>query len=222
MNASGADSSLALTGSVEVKALNITGDAALTLKVDDLAKLTTIDGSAATGDLTLGVLHVTTVDVHTGSGNDVFTIAADTKATVDTGPGDDTIIASAEGGTFAGGAGNDTFDVRAALSGATVAKDMLISTVTDFSAGDTLKMIGAATASTELTLNDTVQDLVSALTLATANKDTTVWFQYAGDTYIVANDNTDTLGAGDLAVKLTGTGYNFDGATFSNGELHLA
>ena len=43
VNASGDKSSLDLTGSVKAKSLNITGDAALTLKATDLTALTTID-----------------------------------------------------------------------------------------------------------------------------------------------------------------------------------
>lgn len=83
VNASGDKSSLDLTGSAEAKSLNITGDAALTLKASDLTKLTTIDGSAATGDLTLGTLNAATVNVNTGSGDDTFTIAATAKVAVD-------------------------------------------------------------------------------------------------------------------------------------------
>ena len=157
----------------------------------------------------------------TGSGDDAITLAQ--KATVDAGAGDDTITASAEGGTFTGGAGEDTFVVSAAvLKDVSAIDKMVISTITDFGADDTLTMIGTATAITELKLDATVQDLLGALTLATATEDTTVWFQYAGDTYIVANDGTGGLGVGDLAVKLTGTGYDFDGATLNAGELSLA
>lgn len=145
------------------------------------------------------------------------------KATVDAGAGDDTITASAEGGTFTGGAGEDTFDVSAAvLKNVSSIDTMVISTITDFGADDTLTMIGTATAITELKLDATVQNLLGALTLAAATENTTVWFQYAGDTYIVANDGTGGLGTGDLAVKLTGTGYDFDGATLNAGELSLA
>ena len=210
--------------------LTITGDKALTLKFAATTGTAehgmTIDGSAATGALTINTENLVEVTaaagltVNTGSGNDTITL--NQKATVDAGAGDDTIIASAKGGTFTGGVGNDTFDVSLALAGNAEPANALISTVTDFSAGDTLKMITAGNTFTEVPLTEAVHDLASALALAATTENITVWFQYGGDTYIVANDDTGGFGAGDLAVKLTGTGYNFDGATLSSGELHLA
>ena len=210
--------------------LTITGDKALTLKFATTTGTAehgmTIDGSAATGALTIDTTNLITITdpagltVKTGSADDTITL--NQKATVDAGAGDDTIIVSAKGGTFTGGVGNDTFDVSLALAGNADPANALISTVTDFSAGDTLKMITAGNTFTEVTLTEAVHDLASALELAATTENTTVWFQYGGDTYIVANDGTGGFGADDLAVKLTGTGYNFDGATLSNGELHLA
>lgn len=197
--------------------LTITDDKALTLEfksgTDAAEHGVTIDGSAATGALTIDTENLTEVTaaagltVNTGSGDDTITL--NQKATVDAGAGDDTIIASAKGGTFTGGAGNDTFDVSLALAGNANPANALISTVTDFSAGDTLKMIGSANAITELKLTDAVHDLASALTLAAATENTTVWFQYGDDTYIVANDASSGFGTDDLAVKLTGTGYKW-------------
>ena len=214
---------LTITGDKELS-LSFTGTNGTNGAAGGAVKL--IDGSAATGDLTIDTTNVTAdskvgLTVNTGSGDDTITLAQ--KATVDAGAGDDTIIASADGGTFTGGAGEDTFNVSAAvLQNVSSIDTMVISTITDFGADDTLTMIGAATAITELKLDATVQNLLGALTLAATTADTTVWFQYAGDTYIVANDGTGGLGTGDLAVKLTGTGYDFDGATLNAGELSLA
>ena len=217
-----------------LQTLTITGDKELSLAFTGTngtngaagGAVKLIDGSAATGDLTIDTTNVTAdskvgLTVNTGSGDDAITLAQ--KATVDAGAGDDTITASAFGGTFTGGAGEDTFNVSAAVLQNVASIDtMVISTITDFGADDTLTMIGAAAAITELKLDATVQNLLDALTLAAKTADTTVWFQYAGDTYIVANDGTGGLGTGDLAVKLTGTGYDFDGATLNAGELSLA
>ena len=117
VNASGDKSSLDLTGSTAAKSLNITGDAALTLKASDLTALTTIDGSAATGDLTLGALNTATVNVNTGSGDDTFSIKATTKVAVDAGAGDDTVTlgaAIAAGSTIKMGEGDDTIKVDTA------------------------------------------------------------------------------------------------------------
>ena len=117
VNASGDKSSLALTGSTAATSLNITGDAALTLKASDLTALTTIDGSAATGDLNLGTLNAATVNVNTGSGDDTFSIMATAKVAVDAGAGDDTVTlgaAIAAGSTIKMGEGDDTIKVDTA------------------------------------------------------------------------------------------------------------
>lgn len=111
VEASGEKSRLALTDSAELKNLTITGDAALTLKADDLNALKTINGSAANGALILGDLNAATVDVQTGSGNDSFTITAIKKATVDAGAGNDVVTLGgviAAGSSINLGAGDDT------------------------------------------------------------------------------------------------------------------
>ena len=111
VEASGEKSSLALTSSAKLENLTITGDAALTLKADDLNALKTIDGSAANGALILGDLNAQTVDVQTGSGNDSFTIQAIKKVTVDAGAGNDVVTLGgviAAGSSINLGAGDDT------------------------------------------------------------------------------------------------------------------
>lgn len=104
-----AKSSLDLTGITTVKALTLTGAGALTLKAMG-ATTTSIDGSTATGALTLGTLDAAAVTVKTGAGNDTFTLSATTKATVDSGAGNDSVTlasALAAGSTINLGAGND-------------------------------------------------------------------------------------------------------------------
>lgn len=111
VEASGEKSSLALTSSAKLENLTITGDAALTLKANDLNALKTIDGSAANGALILGDLNAATVDVQTGSGNDSFTITAIKKVTVDAGAGNDVVTLGgviAAGSSINLGAGDDT------------------------------------------------------------------------------------------------------------------
>lgn len=108
VNATGSKSSLALTGSTAATTVNITGSADLTLAA--LASATKIDGSAATGGLTLGDLNAGTVTVSTGAGKDSFVIQATAKVTADAGAGDDTVTlksALAAGSTLNLGAGND-------------------------------------------------------------------------------------------------------------------
>jgi S-layer protein len=92
----------------------ITGSAALIVDFDSTnnTKLASIDGSAATGNLTLNNTAVATT-IKTGAGDDKFTatVVGTTKATVDSGAGAD--IVTLAGGLVAGstvnlGAGNDT------------------------------------------------------------------------------------------------------------------
>lgn len=115
VNATGAKSAVTLTGTV-AKTVNITGSAALDLAA--IATATKIDGSAATGNLSLNTLAAGTVDVKTGSGNDKFTANTTNKIAVDTGAGDDTVTLSGAlvvGSTVNLGAGNDKLIGTAAV-----------------------------------------------------------------------------------------------------------
>ena len=142
VEASGEKSSLALTGSAHLENLTITGDAALTLKADDLNTLKTIDGSAANGALILGDLNAATVDVQTGSGNDSFTIKATDKVTVDAGAGNDVVTlgaAIAAGSSIDLGAGDDTL---LSASGSVAASTKDATTVID--GGDGFDSVSAS------------------------------------------------------------------------------
>lgn len=174
------------------------------------AGVTSIDGSAATGDLTINTTNVTAatagLTVMTGSGDDTITLAQ--KATVSAGAGDDTIVVSAAGGTLTGGAGEDTFDVTLAVSTGVTEATAVLTTITDFSAGDSIDFAaGVAFNSDMFALDGTVTNLDLALDAAgDSNAAGEIsWFQYSGNTYIVA-DTDATLGfsAGDTVVKLTG------------------
>lgn len=115
VNATGAKSAVTLTGAA-AKTVNITGSAALDLAA--VATATKIDGSAATGNLTLNTLAAGTVDVKTGSGNDKFTATTTNKIAVDAGAGDDTVTLSGAlvvGSTVNLGAGNDKLIGTAAV-----------------------------------------------------------------------------------------------------------
>lgn len=105
-----AKSSLDLSGSTGVKTLTLTGSGALKLAATANA-VTSIDGSAATGALTLGTLNANAVTVKTGSGADSLTVAATAATTVNTGAGNDTVTlgaAIAATSKIELGAGNDT------------------------------------------------------------------------------------------------------------------
>lgn len=164
-----------------------------------------------------------------GDGKDLL-IVDGTTGSADGGAGDDTLIANAaKGATLTGGAGNDTFDVTAAVMVAsstaalTEASTLRPVTITDFSTGDILKF-GPTTLASGVLVNGTAAvaaatSLFSALDLAlkatTSNTtgltasvgtDVSVWFVYGGNTYIAheANNSYDGLTGDDIVVKLTG------------------
>lgn len=168
-----------------------------------------IDGSAATGNLTIADANVTAdnkagvgLTIKTGSGKDVITLT--NKATVNAGAGDDKVVVSVNGATVTGGEGKDSIDVS--LAKYDVAK--VITTITDFSAGDTIKIgtTTTATTATKIVLDATVQDFDGALAQATAGTAGGFkWFAYGADTYLVSADIIAGAGADDIVVKLTGT-----------------
>ena len=184
-----------------------------------------IDGSAATGDLDINTANVTAdtklgLTVKTGSGDDTITLAG--KATVDAGAGDDTIISSAEGGTFTGGDGKDTFNVSTVTG-----KDKV--TITDFGVGtDTLTFgagHGAQTFSDEAvdvseatSLSDAL-DKAAAATGAGSNSVLT-WFTFGDKTYIVQdNSNSASFEEGsDLVVELAGV-HDLSGMELAGADL---
>lgn len=133
-------SNVAVSGAAATT-LNITGAGALTLALP-ITTATKIDGSAATGALTLGVLNAATVSAKTGSGNDSLTLSATAKATVDTGAGNDSVtLAStvAAGSTINLGAGND----KLLVDGGSVAASTATA-VTVIDAGDGIDTLAAS------------------------------------------------------------------------------
>ena len=227
--------SIGLTDS-KLQTLNITGDKNLDLSfvgaglngtntaVGAGGAVKLIDGSAATGKLSINTTNVTADDkagvgltVNGGSAADTITLAQ--KATVVAGAGNDTIISSVAGGTFTGGAGADKFNVGAAVATGVTEATSVFSTITDFSKTDSL-VLGATAltfATTKVTLGAGVTNLDQALAVATTTAGQVSWFQYGANTYVVADEGTGTFGAGDTVVKLSGlvdlsTG-TFDAAT---------
>lgn len=194
-----------------------------------------IDGSAATGDLVINTTNVVAdneanvgLTVKTGAGDDAITLAG--EATVEAGAGDDVITTAAAGGKLTGGAGDDEFDVSLAVAtGATEATSVL-TTITDFGSGDKIDFGTNATGafnSTKVDLDSSVTDLEGALAqVGGANAaNETSWFQYGGNTYIVADTDAATasgdFGAGDTVVELTGN-VDLSGATLAGTELSIA
>ena len=229
--------SIALTDD-KLKVVTITGDKNLDLTfvgtngtntaVGAGGAVNSIDGSAATGKLNINTAGVTADDkagvgltVKGGSANDTITLAQ--KATVDAGAGNDTIKTAATGGTLTGGAGNDKFDVALAVATAATEAGSVFTSITDFAAGDSVKLLAgnvvATTLGAKTALDATVTNIDLALNIValTDAVNEVSWFQYGTNTYIVANDGTAGFAAGDLVVKLTGlvdlTNSTLDGAT---------
>ena len=207
----------------KLQTLTITGDKKLVLTFDGATgtnvpatggAVKMIDGSAATGVLDINTANVVAdnkagvgLTVKTGSAKDVITLTQ--KATVDAGAGDDTITSSASGGSFTGGAGNDKFDIKAALATGTTEATAIYATITDIAVGDTIVFDGAGTAfaGTKVALDATVTNLDLALAAASNNSTSgqITWFQYGANTYIVENvDGTTGIDVNDAAIKLTG------------------
>lgn len=230
---------LTLTDS-KLKTLTITGDKALTVDFADVngtnsatgGAVSLIDGSAATGKLNIKTTNVTADSAAAGltvkGGSAADTIKLAQKATVDAGAGNDTITTAETGGTLTGGAGNDKFDVALAVATDATEATAVLTTITDFAAGDSVQLLAGnvlagATLGAKTALDATVTNIDLALAIAsltnTANE--VSWFQYGTNTYVVANDATAGFAVGDLVVKLTGL-VDLSNATLDANYLTLA
>lgn len=176
--------------------VKVSGDAGLVLTLTDSDAVKTIDASESTGG----------VDIKTDLKGVTFTGGA----------GDDTVTLGA-GNTVTGGTGNDTFTI----SLNTAVNDR--SVITDFGAGDTIKMGESANADSlgdALVVNDpkaTLDDYVNAATQAEG----VAWFQYVGNTYVVVNNSTAGFDASaDYIVQLSGS-VDLSDAVMESGALTL-
>jgi hypothetical protein len=228
--------SIVITGGNDFK-LNdfdaVTATQSTTPTADIASALKLIDGSAATGNLTISAgtttddvsgtnfdVKYTGLKIVGGSGNDTLTINAK-NGVVDGGAGNDTLIAAqGTNATLTGGEGKDTFDVSSAKQGASgdsaTSSTATINAVTiaDFAVGDTLK-VGSTSLSSATIVNGTTAvasatslftAIEAALTASTVGTDVAVWFKYGSDTYIaIETGSTNGFTDGDIVVKLTGT-----------------
>lgn len=179
--------------------VKVSGDAGMTLTLTGSDAVKTINASESTGNVTIS-------DALKG-------------VTFTGGAGDDTVTLGA-GNTVTGGAGDDTFTIN--LN--TAVNDR--SVITDFGAGDTIKM-GSANGSgadnalgDALVVNDpkaTLDDYVNAATQAEG----VAWFQYEGNTYVVVNDGVAGFDAkADYIVQLSGS-VDLSDAVMDSGSLTL-
>jgi S-layer protein len=216
------EATLVLTAD-EATTVNVTGSADVDLTLTGSTKVTTIDGSALTGALTVTSVNTTSATTITGgAGNDSLTGAADSDVLVG-GAGNDTLTAVGELTTLTGGEGNDTFVLNTpdTVNG--------YATITDLSAGDVIDTVATDFSSDMVVLGDTAvfQDYANAAVNAVADGEAT-WFQFGGATYLVVDGGADSTsyvnGAGnDQIIKITGE-VDLSTATFSTttGDLTIA
>lgn len=183
------DNTLAVTDNT-LQTLTISGSQKLNLTFTNSKAVNLIDGSAATGNLTI----------------DTRNVAADDKLglTVKTGSGDDIIILE-DKATVTGGDGKDTFNVK----GAKGTDDMV--TITDFVAGtDKLAFVNSGNENFAKAEVSDARSLKAALDIAAkgnGDPDNGIlsWFQYGGNTYIVQDFSSEaTFQDEDIVVELVG------------------
>jgi len=197
------------------------------------AGVSLIDASALTGKFTLDTTNIKTayagVTVKGGTNDDNITITAQSSGlgrfTVDAGAGNDTITTSTAASTLTGGAGNDTFDVTSTVAGSSYASAPIYTTITDFAAGDSIKL-GTTTVSVAgkaliLSATSLTDALNTALSDSSVTAGKAVWFVYGGNTYVANEDSTDGLSANDIIVKLTGA-YDLTWTNSGSGLIGVA
>lgn len=208
--------SLTLTAD-KATSVNLTGAADLTLTLTGSTKVTSIDGSAMTGNLTVTSLNTTAATtIKGGSGADVLAAATGTTADVlSGGAGNDVLVSNAGLTTLTGGEGADVFRIATASLNVNS-----YSTVTDFAAGDLLQIAGIGSfAAAKVTLGETAvfQDYANAA-INTLAANGAGWFQFGGNTYVVADmgvDGATFTNSEDFIVKLTGL-VDLTNASFNN------
>jgi S-layer protein len=216
----------------EATLVNVKGDTALTLTLTGSNKVATIDASTASGALSvdLSAHNGVAMTIKGGSGNDVLAATVGTNAKADVlqgGAGNDTLVAGTNGATLTGGAGNDLFVLHAANATSGNKEANTYSTVTDFAAGDLLKLsfydtVGSAEAVVKsfsklgATLNAATavfSDYVNAameqaLATTTGTAGDAVWFSFGGNSYVVVDSGAETTGTfvngQDLVIQLAG------------------
>lgn len=181
--------------------VTVSGDAKLNLTLDAASTdITDINASENTGGLKVDVNvgDLSGVTVTGSSAADEITLGAQTVAT--------------------GGEGADKFTV----SSTEMTK---YATITDFDAGDTIKMGDAAgnTLGKAISLQDTAQfaDYVNEAVKGNSTNNVS-WFTFGENTYLVLDAHADTTfnAASDMVVQLQGV-FNLEGMTFDSGSMSL-
>lgn len=185
-------------------AVNISGDAELVLTLTGSDKITKIDASGNTGGLTVNLANIT-------NENNAFVTLTGSSA-------DDTITMGI-GNVITGGEGKDAFTATQATSANAAVS---YSTIMDFKVGDTLTIgseaddVKKVVVTEEMTFDQAVNTALAAVSTEVA------WFEYKGNTYVVADDDGsgNNFAADDYIVKLNGI-VDLSDAVVDSGVLSL-
>lgn len=195
------DHSLSLTAAAATS-VTVSGDSKLSLTLTDSNKVDTIDAAGNSGGVEIANALNDGATFTGGTGADVVTLG--------------------KSNTVFGGEGEDTFKVSS-----TAVNEL--SEIKDFGVGDKIQMMGsslgnsgAVTLGKALVSADPNANLDTYVSLATAQTESVAWFQYAGNTYVVVNNETAGFDAeNDYIVKLSGTDIDLSTATVASGVLTL-
>lgn len=131
----------------------------------------------------------------------------------------DTLTAGLNSTKLTGNGSNDTFDVSLAVAGGTANAN--ITTITDFTKGDSIKFgntAGSFTA-TKVDLSGATSEQMALDALLVGNNSDLKWGVYNGNTYIVDDAGTsNTMDPSDTIVKLTGI-LHLGASTFASQVL---
>lgn len=184
--------------------VNVSGDATLDLDLTDSANITKIDASGNTGGLTVDLTEIT------NASNAFVTL---------TGSSADDTITMGIGNVITGGEGKDDFTATQATSANAAVS---YSTIMDFKVGDTLTIgseaddVKKVVVTEEMTFDQAVDTALAAVSTEVA------WFEYKGNTYVVADDDGsgNNFAADDYIVKLNGI-VDLSDAVVDSGVLSL-
>jgi S-layer protein len=193
----------------DLKTLNISGTKSTTVTLNAANVLaTTIDASGNSGGVTITSVSTAAAKITGGSGNDVLTMKSGTTAeTLIGNAGNDSLTSNAGLSIMTGGSGFDNFKVVVS------ANKNVYTTITDFSAGDSLELTNQGTETfnaTALALAPTASftDYLNLAAIGTsgATNGAISYFYFAGNTYVVEDlSNTASFVDGtDIVVALTG------------------
>ncbi len=233
VNAAGTNNFIKLDGDASLIKVTTTGAGKMSLDLDGSNNgVTSFDGSASTGALTLSNIAAATISVKTGSGNDTLTTIHTAKATVDTGNGDDALTINATlaaASTVNLGAGDDR--VLKGSSGSVATDTTADVTSVDGGAGNDVLSADLITAGNgDQFINFETLGLVSATidaTLLTKSTITGLELLAGGGTYTgVTNSQAlkvATLGmSGTTTLTMSGLSGLADGYTINFTEANAA